>query len=669
MKSAFLFSLFLLFSCTQNRPHDGGWVKNRIPKSSESKRERGPKSEPASKPIPSPQPTPTSGPSQPPETRDIRINPLPDNPLIAFASINQGDDFSVDFRASGQLIPPGLVYGLNDLRNATPGCWEAWTDAVTPTGGLLRLWAKYSITNFGQEHLDTARRAQVAGLDVMFTPVGNTREKLNRERGGVVRLTRIPDVEAWTKDVIRDVKRLLQAGIAVRRIEIWNEPNLGWKWPGSIESFGTWFAEAGKLLREEFGSTIALGGPGLAGTLGEKLEWVRAMFTSCKRVGFQPDFYSWHHYGSFPTEHDMLQVPQVILAECQTAGLQPMEFVLSEWNIGLPHPKFPAIDDHRAANYFIATVISLSRTQASDASFFFLQDARWDTKKEFAGESVGAFSLAGAPKALLSGMRMMATAADLPAIPVERIGAPANISLFASKQGNRGYLLAVNTFGGGLDRHISRLLRRAGVDLAALKKDGKRLQAYVYGKADRSSLSRLKLDAATMDAIDLVRLEAMADQAEEKAGMRKIRVQLKSGPKSIRSVRLIDRTHGNPIADADFKKAYAPYARGLVPAAQQATIDQLRTEGVAESTLRTLEQGMKSSKGKVSGVDAATNRRARAIFDEAMVRLASEVPKTLAAHPAAQAQEVEVASVCSLKDGILEIRLPLESSVLIELAW
>lgn len=666
--------LLLASSCTQNQKRDGGWAKNRLPKN--GGKERPGKERPTEQPKEEPsRPGNTGGSSSGGTPTDSGYDTppipgeLPDNPLIAFSSLNEGDDFVVDFNNTGAPIPPGLIYGINDLQNASPGTWRTWSNAVTPTGGMLRLWFKYSHKVFGQGHIDTAKRAEEAGLGIMVTAVGVPGTVHARSEGLGVKMEGVPDADDWSRDVIRDIRRLQASGVTVSHIEIWNEPNLGHPWPESVEHFGNWFVDVGLNLREEFGDSIQLGGPGLAGTIGDKLEWCRAIFAAAKRKGFTVDFYSWHHYGSYPSEHDMLDVPDVILAEAQAAGVRPPQLILSEWNIGLPKPRLVQLDDHRAAHYYIATIISLAQTQVTHASFFFLQDAPWDTQNELKGESVGVFSLAGAPKALLSGMRMMATAGDLPEAPITRMGGPSNISLFASKEGNQGYVLGVNTFGGGLERHGTRLLRRGGVDLSSLKKSSKQLQAYVYGRAERSSLRRLNLDETTMNVLDTVRAEILGQETEKKKGTRTVRIKLEGKPRSIASVELLDAHHGNPLNDPEFRRAHQPYANGLQSAAGDAVLEQMKREGTAQSELDALERSMKSSKGRNSGAQASTTARARVLFDQHLERLASEVPETLGALSCARAQKVDAKDWATLRGDILELRLPLETSVLVELRW
>ena len=212
-------------------------------------------------------------------------------------------------------------------------------------------------------------------------------------------------------------------------------------------------------------------------------------------------------------------------------------------------------------------------------------------------------------------------------------------------------------------------MRRAGIDIASLKKGAKQIQAYVYGKGDAKSLRRLNLDAKTMNALDAVRTEVLIQDSEKKKGFRTVRIRLEGKPKSIKSVQLLDNQHGNPREDTDFQAAYAPYSKGLMGPASQAAMQQLRSEGVPQSTLDALERGMKGGKGSIAGVDRSTTRRAQAAYAEALTRLESEVPETLSVMSSAFAQEVDTDSWCTLQGDILEIRLPLESSVLVEFAW
>lgn len=672
MKKTLLLLLCLLVSCTQGQKRDGGWAKNRRNQDTNSEQprdeqpgttERQPRE--ASLPAPPP-PGPLGTPGATVNGKPALVAyALPEDPLAVFAQVNVGDDFFIDFGAEAELIPPGLIYGINDLMNATPGVWKAWARAVTPTGGMLRLWGKYSKEKFGEDHIQTALRAQQAGLDVMFTAVDTENESRAFEGDP---LSREPEPEDWSRDVIRDVKRMRDRGINVTHIEIWNEPDLGNPWPGTPASFGVFFARAGNLLRAEFGNAVSIGGPGLATSLGESMEWPREMFQASAREGFQPDFYSWHQYGSNPTENEMLQTPQVMLNEAHEAGIALNQLILSEWNIGLPHPVLKDLDNERAANYYLAMVISLSHTPVNHASFFFLQDAPWDTNKELSGESVGVFSLAGAPKALLSGMRMMAKAGDLPAVPVERLGAPSNISLFASREGDKGYLIAVNTLGEGVVKHANRVLSRDQVDSTSLRRNKQKVQAFIQGRAQRSSLNGLGIPESTLDSLDGAKAVIEALNEEVRAGKRTITIQLASAPKRIRSLKVIDNKHGNPMQDKAFQQAYLPYSKGLTRAAVDETLAQLKEEGVSQKDCDSLLESM-SSRTQAKDVDRATQQRARTLFEEHQTRLASEIPLTLSQEDSTFPCEVRTDTMCTLKGDTIEIRLPLETSVLIELDW
>ncbi|MDG1405617.1 MAG: hypothetical protein P8R35_05320, partial [Planctomycetota bacterium] len=66
----------------------------------------------------------------------------------------QQADFSVQFDGAQQPIPPGLVYGLNDLKHTSQGVWDAWSQGVKPEGGVVRLWAKRHLGKFGKQDID-----------------------------------------------------------------------------------------------------------------------------------------------------------------------------------------------------------------------------------------------------------------------------------------------------------------------------------------------------------------------------------------------------------------------------------------------------------------------------------------------------------------------------------
>ena len=659
-----LILLTLVSACSAGGRRDGRWANKRNPGDNPEVESPG-----TSGPSESSSTGGNSGPADPGYTPPAGVGAAPANPLYAYEAVNSDTEFTVNYGGPSHLIPGGLLHGMNDLRNASDGAWRAWSKAVTPRGGVLRMWVRYEMKGFEQDHIVSGKRAVEAGLTVMVTAVGTSEQTDENIKGERYVLDAPSDPVAWADGIVRDVNRLRAENIPVTHIEIWNEPNLGEAWPGTPDSFGKFFAASGKRLREKLGHTLKIGGPGMSGTLGDKMEWARAIFRNCKREGFQPDFYSWHRYGSYPSEHDMLDVPETLIREAVAAGLQPIEIILSEWNIGLPKPNYPGLDDQRAANYYMSTVMALAKTPSTDAQFFFLQDAPWDTHKEFAGESVGVFSLAGAPKAVLSGMRMMATAADLPMVPMERTGGASNINIFGSREGNRGYLLAVNTFGGGLERHGSIMMRAAGVHLNELKRETKAIKGYVSGKTGRSSVERLGFPEETLNALDTVREETTKQQRELKSRDRRVRIKLQDGPRRIVSVQLLSEQHGNPIVDADFLREYRPFSKGLNTAAGTLTLEQLKAEGVAQSTLDKLEEGMRKKQTRISGVDQPTQRRARELFDQNLAELANSVPETLAEHVAAKAQVVGKAAWCTLEDGILDLRLPPETSVLVEFAW
>ena len=277
----------------------------------------------------------------------------------------QQADFSVKFDGAQQPIPPGLVYGLNDLKHTSQGVWDAWSQGVKPEGGVVRLWVQRHLGKFGKPHIDAARRAQQAGLDVMLTVVGVTGDKHRKD--SVDAMKRPADASKWAQEVAQNVREMIKAGINVRHIEIWNEPDMPLQWDGTEEQFAEFFAVCGVVLREEFGDSIKIGGPGMASGWGNGMLFFEKILDACKRHSFSPDFLSWHLYNSFASDNEYFRIPQTIQSMAQTRGLGTPDTVLSEWNVSLPKPVAQGMDTNVGAAYWTAVVGSLIQSPAIDA--------------------------------------------------------------------------------------------------------------------------------------------------------------------------------------------------------------------------------------------------------------------------------------------------------------
>ncbi|MBL7008385.1 MAG: hypothetical protein ISR76_05260, partial [Planctomycetes bacterium] len=404
-------------------------------------------------------------------------------------------DFHVRFDGPAAPIPAGLGRGINDLSNASAGCWEAFGEHVRPEGGLARIWLSYAIGPLSKQ-IEAGLHARDAGMEVYLVAVGAP-ENLGKGHGAAG--TGIPpkDAVAWADAVARDVRTLRQAGVPVSYVEVWNEPDFPGQWNGTEESFAAFFARAGGRLKSKL-PDLRVGGPGMAGPAGKPLDFFRKILQACKQAAWSPDFLSYHYYGGYASDNQSREFGLRLERMAKEAGLARPELILSEWNVGLPHPVRPELDDHRAGVYFAAMNSSLAYTPVSHSLFFFLQDGYWEAKQDYAGESVGLFTLRGGPKAVLNGMRMFRQAAELPLVPVEREIAPWNLTCLATRDGGRGYLLLTNSTGDAVKR-ARHYADWAGIDMSNYAGKERQLQAWATGRISYERMGGRAEDRATWE--------------------------------------------------------------------------------------------------------------------------------------------------------------------------
>lgn len=578
----------------------------------------------------------------------------------------QEPEFTVDFSAPGQPIPPGLLYGMNDLNNASPGVWKAWAESVKPHDGLVRIWLKYHLGQLNDGHFLACQRAQEAGMSIMLTVTGKPGSRVDTRQGAV---QEAPDPKVMADQTAADVAKLLARGLPITHVELWNEPDMPAQWGGSNEEFALFWAKTCALLRPQLDAKIKLGGPGMAANYGGGIRLFRLITAACKQAGFKPDFLSWHDYSGFPMDQYYHNTARLVTALAQQDGLGTPELILSEWNAGLPGEKNPfhEADDYRGAANFVSMTTALAATPVKHSLFFMLQDGNWDTRQDFAGEAVGAFTLHGAPKSVLAGMRMMSTAGALPRVPVTpRAELPANFSLLATRQGSRGYLVAASCFG-KTSGHVRKMAEAAGVDLTTLNKLEDVLKRYVRGDASYEATGLPAQDKPTWERIAR---EMRALAKEEKESGRRLTVRMKGGPVKVTGAWVIDATHGNPAADADFRKRFGPYEGGWFAVAAQLTLQQLRAEGVPAAELERIEAALKDKKaGGIQGVSEANAARARAIFADMQERAEQDPPRELARHPAAAPGKVPAKDWAEMQGDLLTLRLPPFTSLMLEVSW
>lgn len=584
---------------------------------------------------------------------------------LAAALPAQEPDVVVRFDEPGEAIAPGVLTGLNDLQNASPGVWKAWREAVHPEDGVVRLWVQYHLGKLDDRHFEAAAQAQAAGLGLYLTFLGDPEHRMKPTPEDPLRA---PDPERWAQQVARDVKRFQEKGFAVEYLEIWNEPDLAKNWAGDPESFARFFAEAGAALRPLVSDDVRIGGPSMASNFGGGLRLFREIADACVQVGFQPDFLSWHEYNGFPMDEYHYSTARKVRDIVRSRNLPMPELVLSEWNIGLPSPVNLSLDDHRAAVNFVAMTTALAYSPVKHSLFFMLQDGTWEAKRDYAGQSVGVFTIHGLPKSVLAGMRMTRRAGALPAVPVEYSDeVTPNFGVLATRDGERGFLVATSLFGKE-EKHLRKLVEWLGVDPTTLKGRDRAIQGYVTG---RVPYDRTGLPQRQKPVWDRVREEMKALAREKSAQERWLTLRLEDAPAHVVGVWVIDRQHGNPRDDADFRERVEPFERGWFPNAAEMTLRDLERGGADAAVMDTVRQALEAKSLKpLDALDPDTRRRVRDLFEKHARWIQDELPSELVRHPATFPAPVDRSQwVRMLDDGSMQLKVPPFSAVMVELSW
>lgn len=588
--------------------------------------------------------------------------------ILAATARAQAPDFTVDFDGPSRPIPPGLLYGMNELANASRGVWQAWTESVGAHDGLIRVWLKYHEGKLNETHFRTCERAREFGFGILITISGQPGLRVDKRADGVLQE---PPLELYVEQALRDVRTLLDRGYPIRHVEIWNEPDMPDQWGGSAESFARFFAAAGQRLRAALPPEVKVGGPGMAASSGGGLRHFRGILSACRDLGWHPDFLSWHDYSGLPMDQFHHNTARRLTEMTREFGLRQPELILSEWNQGLPgrNGKYPALDDHRNAATFVSMTTALAYTDVTHCQFFYLQDGVWDTTEDY-GErgGVGLFTVRGGPKSVLAGMRMMATACALPRVPVApREGLPVCFSLLATREGARGYLVAASVTEGKVEQHAKRLVERAGIDLTSIADKDVLIQRYSRGDV---SYEQTGLPAKDRAAWERIVAAMRAFNFEQRQKERSIVVRLRGQPARIAGAWVIDATHANPVADADLRRRFKPFEQGIPIAALQMTVQQLRGEGVPEDQIRMIEDAFRAKReSALERLPRETATRARTLFAEMTERIENEVPRELARHPSAAPAAVEWKDWARMEGDLLTLRLPPYTSLMLELAW
>ncbi len=106
--------------------------------------------------------------------------------------------------------------------------------------------------------------------------------------------------------------------------DVWNEPDIPGFWNGGRRRFFRLYALSERILRDELGPGVVVGGPSISRY---SLGWLRSFLTFCKRAGCRPDFVSWHEL--LPEEMTISSVTDH-LREARLALQGPRELHVNE---------------------------------------------------------------------------------------------------------------------------------------------------------------------------------------------------------------------------------------------------------------------------------------------------------------------------------------------------
>jgi hypothetical protein len=137
------------------------------------------------------------------------------------------------------------------------------------------------------------------------------------------------DPEVFAAACVRALEHVKESGVAVRYVELWNEPDLPFFYAGT---YAEYFPMYRAFATAVSAAGYRVGGPSWAGAL-KRDEWLDRFLRDCATEGVPLDFYSFHRYDE--------QVDKVV-SRCREirealdkAGLHDTEAVIDEWGYDL----------------------------------------------------------------------------------------------------------------------------------------------------------------------------------------------------------------------------------------------------------------------------------------------------------------------------------------------
>ncbi|MEW5938056.1 MAG: hypothetical protein AB1750_00225 [Chloroflexota bacterium] len=180
-------------------------------------------------------------------------------------------------------------------------------------------------------------RVFAAILAGRFEPYLRLGDSYNNGRGFPPANPRAPtNLDHWVQAAVEVTRHYLemsrQAGIEMRYVEIWNEPDNGKFWDASPEEFFRLFDATARALKQEF-PNLKVGGPGFApsGALAPKgIAFTRGLLDYAREHQTPFDFFSWHMYSNDP--QDYVRAAQFYRGELDARGFQSVTMHVTEWN-------------------------------------------------------------------------------------------------------------------------------------------------------------------------------------------------------------------------------------------------------------------------------------------------------------------------------------------------
>ncbi len=296
---------------------------------------------PSLRPLPA-TPTPVAAPTRPPTA-----TPAVPGPTLA-APERAATLLTVDAVPSGETLRPllgvnlGPIPGGTDPNNAdvTAQYQEIGVTMIRTHGysGPLDMSAMYPDQNAdptdpASYRFERSDRVFQAILDGGFEPYLRLGDSWNTP--GLER--RAPtNPQNWVRaavEVVRHYRQMAaEAGIPLRYVEIWNEPNSKHFWDSTPQAFFELFAQTAKALKAEF-PDLKVGGPALtqgAAMLPQGRQYTENFLAYLQDHDVPLDFLSWHIYSNDP--EDYREAARFYREQLDAHGYTDAESHITEWN-------------------------------------------------------------------------------------------------------------------------------------------------------------------------------------------------------------------------------------------------------------------------------------------------------------------------------------------------